>query len=114
MDNQSSRRNFLRSTSTTLLLAPVAASFIGCGPAKSANSNLNNTLSNPIKTSVLTLNVKDFGAKGDGQTKDTMAIQQTIDRCAVLGGGEVLIPAGNYPTGALALRSDVMIRLEKD
>lgn len=60
------------------------------------------------------LNVRDFGATGDGQTKDTTAIQQTIDRCHVLGGGEVIVPAGNYLTGAIALRSNVLLRLEKD
>lgn len=62
----------------------------------------------------LTLNVRDYGATGDGNTNDTIAIQQTIDRCAVLGGGEILIPAGNYSTGALALRSNTLLRLEKD
>ncbi|MDQ3843604.1 MAG: glycosyl hydrolase family 28 protein, partial [Bacteroidota bacterium] len=62
----------------------------------------------------LTLNVRDFGAVGDGKTKDTVAMQQAIDRCYVLGGGEVLIPAGNYFTGAIALRSNVLLRLEKD
>lgn len=60
------------------------------------------------------LNVRDFGAKGDGATKDTYALQQAIDRCSVLGGGEVLVPAGNYLTGALALRSNTLLRLEKD
>jgi polygalacturonase len=60
------------------------------------------------------LNVRDFGAKGDGQIKDTVAIQQAIDRCNVLGGGEVIVPAGNYLTGAIALRSNVLLRLEKD
>jgi polygalacturonase len=62
----------------------------------------------------LALNVRDFGAKGDGTTKDTAAIQQAIDRCSVLGGGEVLVPAGGYLTGALALRTDTLLRLEKD
>jgi polygalacturonase len=67
----------------------------------------------PSKTR-LTLNVRDFGAKGDGATKDTAAIQQAIDRCWVLGGGEVLVPAGNYLTGAVALRSHTILRLDKD
>jgi polygalacturonase len=62
----------------------------------------------------VTLNVRDFGAKADGATKDTAAIQQAVDRCAVLGGGEVLIPAGDYLTGAIALRSHTTLRLEKD
>jgi len=62
----------------------------------------------------LTLNVRDFGAKGDGATKDTAAIQQTIDRCSVLGGGQVLVPPGGYFTGALALRTGTLLRLEKD
>ena len=67
----------------------------------------------PRKNAV-TLNVRDFGAKGDGTTRDTGAIQQAIDRCSVFGGGEVLVPAGNYFTGAIALRSNVLVRLEKD
>jgi polygalacturonase len=62
----------------------------------------------------LSLNPRDFGATGDGVTKDTMALQLTIDRCAVLGGGEVVVPAGNYLSGALALRSNVALRLEQD
>jgi len=60
----------------------------------------------------LTLNIRDFGATGDGKTKDTAAIQQTIDRCAVLGGGEVLVPAGNYLTGSIALKSNVILHFE--
>jgi len=112
MDKYNSRRNFLKTTGTGLLLAP-AVSFIGCNASRSA---ANKTVIEPVagRSSKLVLNVKDFGATGDGQTKDTLAIQQTIDRCSMLGGGEVLVPAGNYLTGALALRSDTTIRLEKD
>jgi polygalacturonase len=60
------------------------------------------------------LNVRDFGATGDGKTKDTAAIQQAIDRCSVFGGGEILFPTGDYFTGAIALRSNTLLRLEKD
>jgi polygalacturonase len=59
------------------------------------------------------LNVRDFGAKADGETKDTAAFQQALDRCSVLGGGEVIVPAGNYRTGAIALRSNTLLRLEQ-
>ena len=62
----------------------------------------------------VSLNVHDFGAKADGATKDTAAIQEAVDRCAVLGGGEVLVPAGNYLTGAIALRANTTLRIDKD
>ena len=51
----------------------------------------------------LMFNVRDFGALGNGQTKDTAAIQQALDRCSVLGGCEVLVPPGDYLTGAAAI-----------
>jgi polygalacturonase len=66
------------------------------------------------KVAPVSLNVRDFGAQGDGAAKDTLALQQAIDRCWVLGGGEVLVPSGNYLTGALALRSNTILRLQKD
>jgi polygalacturonase len=59
------------------------------------------------------LNVRDFGALGDGETKDTAAIQQALDRCSVLGGGEVLVPAGDYLSGAVTLRSNTVLRLDQ-
>jgi len=59
------------------------------------------------------LNVRDevFGAKGDGATKDTAALQAALDRCGVLGGGEVLVPAGSYLTGSIQIRSNTLLRL---
>ena len=60
------------------------------------------------------LDLRDFGAKGDGATKDTGALQQALERCGVLGGGEVVVPAGSYLTGAVALRSGTTLRLDKD
>ena len=68
----------------------------------------------PAAKAALRLNVRDFGAKGDGATKDTAAFQQALDRCSVFGGGEVVVPAGNYRAGAIELRSNTLLRLEKD
>lgn len=45
-------------------------------------------------------NVKDFGARGDGTTDDTAAIQATIDATGKSGGGRVFLPAGFYETTA--------------
>src|SRR5690242_13039622 len=39
-------------------------------------------------------NVRDYGATGDGTTKDTVAFQKALDICAVSGGGDVIVPAG--------------------
>src|SRR5215207_11600746 len=61
----------------------------------------------------LTLNVLDFGAPGNGKTKDTTTIQHALDRCSVLGGCEVLFPPGDYLTGAITLRSNTTLRLER-
>ena len=41
-------------------------------------------------------NVKHFGAKGNGKTMDSPAIQKAIDRCSESGGGKVIVPAGTY------------------
>jgi polygalacturonase len=40
--------------------------------------------------------VRAFGAKGDGQTLDTAAINRAIETAAANGGGTVRFPAGSY------------------
>jgi Pectate lyase superfamily protein len=49
------------------------------------------------------VNVRDWGAVGDGSTIDTAAIQAAIDFCISKGGGKVYFPAGNYKVGSLAV-----------
>ncbi len=60
------------------------------------------------------LNVRAFGAIGDGTAKDTAAFQKALDTCAAAGGGVVLVPAGNYLIGSIELKSQTTLRLEKD
>ena len=57
------------------------------------------------------LNVRDFGAVGDGVAKDTSAIQKALDECAGGGGGTVLVPDGVYLTGSLVLGRDTTLQL---
>ena len=59
------------------------------------------------------LDVRAFGAVGDGTTKDTAAFQKAIDACASANGGEVMVPAGNYLIGSIELKSYTILRLEK-
>src|SRR4051812_7220037 len=59
-------------------------------------------------------NVRNFGAVGDGTTKDTVAFQKALDACAVNGGGDVLVPAGKYLIGSVQLGYRTTLRLEKD
>ena len=54
-----------------------------------------------------TFNICDFGAVGDGKTKNTKAIQKAIGACTV--GGMVYIPAGKFVSGALFLKSDMTL-----
>ena len=68
--------------------------------------------------SPLVVNVKDKGAKGDGRTDDTEAIQAAIDDVGGTGG-TVLVPSGTYMVDAvekkrrLALKSDMTLKLDK-
>ncbi|WP_035869253.1 glycosyl hydrolase family 28-related protein, partial [Kitasatospora cheerisanensis] len=41
-------------------------------------------------------NVRDHGAKGDGTSNDTAAVQSALDAAAQAGGGTVYFPAGTY------------------
>ena len=57
--------------------------------------------------------VTDFGAKGDGQTMNTIALQRAIDACAESGGGEVIVPPGRFLTGTIYLRSHVELVIQR-
>jgi hypothetical protein len=56
-------------------------------------------------------NITDFGAIGDGVTLNTVAIQKAIDTCAHENGGTVLVPAGEFVTGTIELKSNITLKL---
>jgi hypothetical protein len=49
------------------------------------------------------VNVRDFGAKGDGVTDDTTAVQRAIDALSAAGGGVLLFPRGTYSVTSVKL-----------
>jgi polygalacturonase len=57
------------------------------------------------------ISITDFGAKADGKTMNTIAIQNAIDNANKNGGSIVLVPAGKFVTGVIYLKSNVELRL---
>ena len=58
-------------------------------------------------------NILTFGAKGDGSTLNTQAIQATIDQANSNGGGRVIIPKGEFVSGTVFMKSNVELHLNK-
>ena len=58
-------------------------------------------------------NVNDFGAKGDGQTVNTAAINAAIDEAARHGGGTIFFPAGNYLSFSIHLQNNISLYLDQ-
>ena len=56
--------------------------------------------------------VRQFGAKGDGKTLDTVAIQEALDDCGRAGGGTVKFSPGIYLSRPLTLRTKTTLRLD--
>ena len=56
--------------------------------------------------------VRTEGAKGDGKTLDSPAINKTIEKCAAQGGGIVTLPAGKYLCGSIRMKSNVELNIQ--
>ncbi|MBN1766009.1 MAG: glycoside hydrolase family 28 protein [Sedimentisphaerales bacterium] len=54
-----------------------------------------------------TIDVRDYGAVGDGKQVNTKAFAKAIAACAKKGGGRVLVPAGLWLTGPIHLKSKI-------
>jgi len=55
--------------------------------------------------------ITDFGATPGKEVKSTEAIAKAIAACNAAGGGRVVIPAGNWLTGPIHLKSNVNLHL---
>jgi polygalacturonase len=55
-----------------------------------------------------------FGAKADGLTLNTAAINAAIEACSKKGGGVVVVPEGLWLTGPIVLKNNVNLHLEKN
>lgn len=82
----------------------VAACGLACAPGPNQGES---PAPGASSTPTASLSVADFGARGDGQTLDTAAIQSAVD--ALPAGGELRFPPGTY-----RIRSDQGIVLKDD
>ena len=61
----------------------------------------------------MNVNVMEFGAAGDGKTKDTVSIQKAVDTCWEHGGGRVTLESGHvFICGSIVLRSNIELHIE--
>jgi polygalacturonase len=56
---------------------------------------------------------RTYGAKADGATKDTKAIQAAIDDCASAGGGTVKLAGGTFLSAPIVLKSNITLEIGK-
>src|SRR3954471_6607955 len=109
-ENSLSRRDWLERVSGPALVASLGAGILanqsaGAQPSSSASNGPASLLGARIYS------IRDFGAKGDGATNDTAAVQAAIDACNRDNGGTVLVPAGDFVVGTLELKSNITLHL---
>ena len=76
---------------------------------KKDNSTPASSTNIPRPFSPATYSIRDFGAKGDGKTLDTDAINKAIEAAAAAGGGTVYFPAGTYLSFSIHLKSNISL-----
>ncbi len=57
--------------------------------------------------------ITQFGGVGDGTTDNSLAFREGISSCHRAGGGTIVIPAGEWLTGPIHLKSNLRLLLEK-
>ena len=63
-----------------------------------------------------TFNIKNYGAEmgADSEDRNTEAIHKAIEAAHKAGGGKVIIPAGDWWTGPIHLKSNINLHISKD
>lgn len=102
-NSTTSRRSFLEKLGFGSLLVGVASNVFAS--EKKFHEQIK-SIKNPV------WDPYDFGAKGDGKTIDTTAIQTAIDSCYSNGGGKVLLYGGTFVSGTIILKSNVCLHIE--
>ena len=88
------------------------ASFITLVGAQDSDSKAQRRAGGSLPNTATAYNVRAFGARGDGKTVDTLAINRAIEAAAAAGGGTVYFPAGTYLCFSIRLKSNISLRLD--
>jgi polygalacturonase len=96
------RRDFLKKAGAGLTAGACIATF--SEPAQATP--------NPYSSSGC-IDVRAFGAAGDGAAIDTPSINKAIEAATAAGGGTVHFPAGNYLCYSIRMKSNVALQLEQ-
>jgi hypothetical protein len=100
-----SRRKWLGLASTSTVAASLGSGFLASQVSAAGAET------GAIDLGARVYNVRDFGAKGDGATLDTAAVQAAIDACHGDKGGTVLVPAGIFVVGTIEIKSNVTLHI---
>ena len=99
------RRDFLKLVGTGL--AGTVATAVSSPGAHAQTAAM------PAAGSASVYDVRRYGAKGDGKTIDSPAINNAIEEAAAAGGGTVRFPAGVYLSYSIRLKSNIALYLEQ-
>src|SRR5260370_11785600 len=106
----------MRRASLFFLVPALGFISIVCSGLNSSRVTHATTVVSPAQTEASSagdFEVKSFGAKGDGKTLDTPAINRAIDAAATAGGGTVHFSAGTYRCFSIHLKSNVALYLDQ-
>jgi polygalacturonase len=95
---------------TSAAFAATAVPVIGASAVRAA-AGAGDTSASEIHSNGV--NVRNYGATGDGKTLDSPAINRAIEAAASAGGGTVYFPAGIYASYSIRLKSHITLYLDQ-
>jgi hypothetical protein len=108
--NTSGATKQLLATNSMPLATNVSYSATIIATDANGNSTTNNFGFNTVQTNSLWLDVKNFGATGNGTTKDTLAISNAINACPP--GGFVWLHNGTFLSGTVCLTNNMTLYID--
>lgn len=103
-------RNYRLRLATAAALALSACLLISDGQSVASSAQRRTARAQP--NDALVYSVRAYGARGDGKTVDSGAVNRAIEAAAAMGGGTVHFPAGTYLCFSIRLKSNIALHLD--